>query len=253
MVKKSLQVFVAFCLGASILCLLSAFQKIVAGYPLVLKGFYVPFFYGGVVGSLLGLFIFKIQYEKEKLQLISDFANDWEYWQSADGDFLYTSPSCESITGYTPEEFKSNPSLLEEIILTENLDTWQEHRHAKLSNGEVEPIEFCIRTKDGQTKWIHHVCRDVYGQGGQIYGVRGSNRDVTELKKLRDEVRVLKGYLPICASCKKIRDDKGYWQQLEGYIRDHSQAEFSHSICPDCARKNYPEYTTSKNGNGKKG
>jgi hypothetical protein len=47
--------------------------------------------------------------------------------------------------------------------------------------------------------------------------------------------------LPICASCKKIRDDKGYWKQIESYIRDHSEAEFSHGICPECAEKFYPE------------
>ena len=56
------------------------------------------------------------------------------------------------------------------------------------------------------------------------------------------EVKALSGLLPICASCKKIRDDKGYWNQIESYIRDHSEADFSHSICPDCAKKLYPEY-----------
>jgi len=48
--------------------------------------------------------------------------------------------------------------------------------------------------------------------------------------------------LPICASCKKIRDDQGYWQQVESYIIQHSEAQFSHSICPECARKLYPEF-----------
>jgi hypothetical protein len=53
------------------------------------------------------------------------------------------------------------------------------------------------------------------------------------------QVRVLRGLLPICASCKKVRDDKGYWQQIESYIRDHSEADFSHSICPDCMKRLY--------------
>jgi hypothetical protein len=48
--------------------------------------------------------------------------------------------------------------------------------------------------------------------------------------------------LPICASCKKIRDDGGYWQQLEVYISNHSDADFTHGICPDCMKKLYPEY-----------
>jgi hypothetical protein len=55
-------------------------------------------------------------------------------------------------------------------------------------------------------------------------------------------VKVLSGLLPVCASCKKIRDDKGYWNQIETYISDHSEADFSHGICPDCLRKLYPEY-----------
>jgi len=60
-----------------------------------------------------------------------------------------------------------------------------------------------------------------------------------ELQKALSEIKSLSGLLPICASCKKIRDDKGYWKQLELYIRDHSEAEFSHSICPTCAEKLY--------------
>jgi hypothetical protein len=65
---------------------------------------------------------------------------------------------------------------------------------------------------------------------------------IDHLKKSLAKVRKLSGLLPICASCKKIRDDKGYWNQIEAYIRDHSEAEFSHGICPDCTRKLYPEY-----------
>lgn len=65
---------------------------------------------------------------------------------------------------------------------------------------------------------------------------------IVELKQALDEIKTLKGFLPICAACKKIRDDKGYWQQIEVYISDHSEAEFSHGMCPDCAREYYPEF-----------
>ena len=64
---------------------------------------------------------------------------------------------------------------------------------------------------------------------------------VTSLQKALNEVKTLSGLIPICASCKKIRDDKGYWNQIESYIKEHSNAEFSHGYCPDCARKLYPE------------
>ena len=62
---------------------------------------------------------------------------------------------------------------------------------------------------------------------------------ISELQKALSEVKTLSGLLPICASCKKIRDDQGYWNQIECYIREHSEAEFSHSICPDCAKQLY--------------
>lgn len=67
------------------------------------------------------------------------------------------------------------------------------------------------------------------------------SRRNNDLKISLEKVKLLSGFLPICASCKKIRDDDGYWQEVELYIRNHSQAEFSHSICPDCAGKLYGE------------
>ena len=67
-----------------------------------------------------------------------------------------------------------------------------------------------------------------------------------ELQKAITEVNVLSGLLPICASCKKIRGDDGYWNQIEVFIRDHSEADFSHGICPECAHKLYPELMNNK-------
>ncbi len=64
---------------------------------------------------------------------------------------------------------------------------------------------------------------------------------IAQLQKAMQEVKVLSGFLPICASCKKIRDDTGYWRQIEEYISRHSNALFSHGICPDCSKKLYPE------------
>ena len=64
---------------------------------------------------------------------------------------------------------------------------------------------------------------------------------IVELKNALRKVKTLSGLLPICPSCKKIRDDNGYWNQIESYIKTHSEAEFSHSICPECAKKLYPD------------
>ena len=69
---------------------------------------------------------------------------------------------------------------------------------------------------------------------------------VRELQKALDDVRTLRGIIPICANCKKIRDDQGYWNQVEAYVRDHTEAEFSHSICPECMKELYPEFVRKK-------
>ena len=63
-----------------------------------------------------------------------------------------------------------------------------------------------------------------------------------ERRKLLEEIKILRGILPICSHCKKIRNDDGYWQEVADYIRKHSEAEFSHGICPDCSQKYYGEY-----------
>ena len=90
---------------------------------------------------------------------------------------------------------------------------------------------------------------------GAFLGTQGIARDISARKQAEEErekmifqlqaaldnIKTLKGLLPICANCKKIRDDKGYWNQIEAYVRDHTDAEFSHSICPDCAEILYPE------------
>jgi len=95
-----------------------------------------------------------------------------------------------------------------------------------------------------------------YDSKNRVAGIIESFQDITARKKLENEkeqligqlqdslakVKLLSGFLPICASCKKIRDDQGYWKQIEGYIKEHSEAEFSHGICPECARKLYPDY-----------
>jgi DNA-binding response OmpR family regulator len=65
---------------------------------------------------------------------------------------------------------------------------------------------------------------------------------ISELQKALAEIRTLKGLIPICSCCKKIRDDKGYWNQLEIYISEHTDAVFTHAICPNCAERLYPEY-----------
>jgi GAF domain-containing protein len=70
-----------------------------------------------------------------------------------------------------------------------------------------------------------------------------AERLIAELKEALANIKTLKGLIPICASCKKIRTDEGFWQQVDVYIRDHTEVEFSHGLCPDCLKKLYPGFS----------
>lgn len=74
------------------------------------------------------------------------------------------------------------------------------------------------------------------------------DRVAWQTSELEKEIRVLQGILPVCASCKRIRNDKGEYEQIEQYITDHSEASFTHGICPECARKLYPEFFQEGDG-----
>ena len=76
-------------------------------------------------------------------------------------------------------------------------------------------------------------------------------RLIAELQKTLAAIKTLHGIIPICSSCKKIRDDEGSWKQLETYISEHTDAAFSHGICTECAKKLYPGYFEKKEGAGK--
>ncbi len=132
--------------------------------------------------------------QEETLFVISEFANDWEYWQAVDGHYNYVSPSCKGVTGFEPLDFYEDPKLLEKIIDPDNWEKWKLHRHSMAKNGQVNPIEFKIRTRDGEVRWIHHICQKVTGKNGESLGVRGSNRDITELKNLQEKLKHMAGH-----------------------------------------------------------
>jgi hypothetical protein len=69
---------------------------------------------------------------------------------------------------------------------------------------------------------------------------------IRELRAALGEIRDLQGILPICASCKKVRDDTGYWEQVESYVSRHTGAQFSHGVCPECIKTLYPEYSRQR-------
>jgi PAS domain-containing protein len=97
--------------------------------------------------------------------------------------------------------------------------------------------------EDGRVIGTVHVARDI---SAQKQSEIKREELIAQLQQAVASVKLLSGLLPICSACKKIRDDRGYWTQIETYIRDHSEAQFSHGICPHCAEKLYPEYFNKK-------
>ena len=129
----------------------------------------------------------------------------------------------------------------------------------KRSFATAQTIVFEVRVpmpREGDRYFLTSV-KPILDTGGRVTSVVCISKDITERKRVEEEreqliqelqgalnqVRTLTGLLPICANCKNIRDDQGYWIQIESYIREHSTADFTHGICPGCREQLYPEST----------
>ena len=122
-------------------------------------------------------------------------------------------------------------------------------------------IEHRILYADGTVGYItvrFFIVKDSHSRTVKIYGVNQDiterkqteierERLITELQSAIEHIKTLRGIIPICANCKKIRDDKGYWEQVEAYVSRHTEAQFSHGICPDCMKILYPEFSDYEN------
>ena len=126
--------------------------------------------------------------QEVKFRTVADYAYDWETWESPAGDYLYISPSCERVSGYRREEFFTDPTLTERIVLPEDAVIWNgHHEHVRDETGTHEAL-FRIRCRDGSVRWIEHLCNPVIDGHGHYLGRRGSNRDVTQRKQAEAEL-----------------------------------------------------------------
>jgi PAS domain S-box-containing protein len=125
----------------------------------------------------------------DKLRIVSDFTYDLEYWRSPDGHFLYVSPSCERITGYTREEFMEDSGLYSRIIHPDDRDRVAAHLCGDQSHSELCELEFRIVRRDGQERRIGHACQLVLDANGQSLGRRASDRDVTQRKQAEEALQ----------------------------------------------------------------
>ncbi len=137
-----------------------------------------------------------------------------------------------------------------EGVFSEDFDMCREIYLSSFKKREIFEMEYRLRRYDGEYRWIFDRGVPFEDEQGSFGGYIGSCIDITDsvearrlvLREHESEIKQLRGMLPICSSCKKIRDDKGYWNQIEVYIKDHSDAEFSHGICPECVKKLYPNF-----------
>jgi PAS domain S-box-containing protein len=154
--------------------------------------------------------------------------------------------------GYSKDELigLSFDRFVEPADLDGHLAAAQEFFEGKRSSFKVEARYL---PKVGDPLWGNLTVERIADSTGEMLFVLAMLEDISERRRAEEErermidelkealanVKTLRGLIPICASCKKIRDDKGFWSQVEVYVRDRSEAEFSHGICPDCMKKLY--------------
>jgi PAS domain S-box-containing protein len=175
-------------------------------------------------------------------------------WQAV----YYISPAYETIWGKSRQDLYENPLAW--------LDSVHEKDRAKVRQAIPKVIDNSTQTikfpqyrivlPDGDIRWIDARAFPIMNGEGEVYRIAGIAEDITdrkmdelereklvrELQIALDQVKTLTGFLPVCASCRKIRNEEGHWEYLESYIQRHSDAEITHSICPICALKLYPDY-----------
>jgi len=200
----------------------------------------------------------KLSALSEEQSLLLEHTKDFIYRHDPQGMITYVSPAVERITGFSPQEWLAHYSkhYTENTVNMNGLAATEE----MVRTGKAGPSYIVeVHHKNGKTVWLE-INKQPYLADGKVAGFIGVARDITRRMSLEEEredliaelqeavnrIKTLRGLLPICASCKKIRDDKGYWTQIEAYVSEHSEAEFSHGICPECAKKLYPGYCLDK-------
>jgi len=127
---------------------------------------------------------------EQRFRAMADFTYDWEYWLGPDGCYNYISPSCERVTGYTAQEFRKDPALIESIIHPEDKERVLQHFSREPLGEEMNSMEFRIITRSDKERWISHDCRRVSDQSDRSLGTRVTNRDITSRKHYEEQERV---------------------------------------------------------------
>jgi len=171
------------------------------------------------------------------------------------GNYTFFNDSMCRTLGYSSNELMgmNNRAFMD----TENAQKVYNAFNQVFTSGQpLKNFDWELITKDGEKCYVDTSVSLIKNANGEAIGFRGIERDITtrkraeeqkdslvsDLQKALSEVKTLRGFIPICAHCKNIRNDKGYWEKIEKYIHEHSDAQFSHGICQECAKKYYPDF-----------
>jgi PAS domain S-box-containing protein len=188
---------------------------------------------------------------KARLAAIVESSDDAIIGKTLDGIVISWNRGAERIFGYTAEEVLGKPITM---LFPPDRSDEEPKIIARLQRGEhIEHFETVRRRKDGEEVDVSLTISLIKDETGKIIGISKIARDISARQRAKEEmerlirdlmdalaqVKTMKGLLPICSSCKKIRSDEGYWKSIETYIEEHSEASFTHGFCPDCVQKLY--------------
>ncbi len=196
----------------------------------------------------------RIKISEERTRLAVEAVNDGIFDFDLKRNETFFSPRYYTMLGYEPYEMTASRETWINLLHPEDRKWAVTHVDEQIRKKEKWTLEFRLRTKDGGYKWILGRGKvSAWDKEGNPIRRTGTHKDITdrkeaelerekliqELNKALKDVKTLGGLIPICSSCKKIRDDKGYWNLLESYFEQHSTALFSHSLCPGCMEDLY--------------
>ena len=152
----------------------------------------------------------KFMKSEKLLELIAQNATDWEYWKDPKGNYMFISNSCETITGYSPQDFKDNQNLLIKLVHPDFKDNVKNHFEKHLIHTFAEMhLEFAIIAKNGEKKWIEHKCAPVFDKNGNYAGRSGNNRDITQRVIADEKMKKLSAAVEQSANSIVITDIDG--------------------------------------------